>query len=202
MKPVTFPPRLRVAAVVKRWSIIWSHSPDTIASHTFMVQIYALLLARLIGWNVGNPRALYTLIVECIYHDLDETVSGDIVGVVKSHIIDARRYSDFVSSRMDATLASVVNLRAEARDEGREYIHEARRIIKAADRLDALLFMFTEVMTGNHIIGQRIQSGLKKLAESWEELPATQEMRDQVWSEHLEPSLQAHQDASYYDIIE
>lgn len=191
-----FPPRLRSASVVERWSVIHTIHRDNIATHSWYVVVYTLLIARLVDFQ-GNMARLLT---EAALHDVDECITGDIVGVVKHKIVDGLLNSNFVSLKMSQLMPSLVGIEYP-HDVGETFHqeYEYKQIIKAADRLDALLFMLTEQALGNQIIGARIPSGLARLKEAWFDLPCEDLRRLNTWHE-IQADIDAHQDPGNFDI--
>lgn len=194
-----FPPRLRVASVVRRWSIIWTHAPDNIAAHSFFTIYYADAIARLIDW----PGDKYRLVMGATLHDMDECVTGDIVGVVKHEIIEPQRAGRFVNYKMMETMTAVEKLREDyhypTRDPEMRQIHA---IIKAADRLDALLFALVERALGNKIIEVRIPSLTQRLDEAWfrmREFVAEDQLMN-LWETVVMAAVNDHSNPANYDV--
>lgn len=192
-----FPVRLRAASVVERWSVIHTIKRDNIAAHSWYVVVYCLLIARLIGWQ-GN---LARLLTEAALHDLEECVTGDIVGVVKHEIIDARKNSDFISRKLGALMPSLVGIELpHDLDETFHQDYEYKQIIKAADRLDALFFMLGEQALGNQIIAARVPPAMDRLKEAWFNLPCEDIRKLTTWWDTVLPAVEAHKNAGSYDI--
>lgn len=192
-----FPVRLRAASVVERWSVIHTIKRDNIATHSWYVVVYCLLIARLTGWQ-GN---LARLLTEAALHDLEECVTGDIVGVVKHEIIDARKNSNFVSRKLSELMPSLVGI--ELPHELGETFHqdyEYKQIIKAADRLEALFFMLGEQALGNAIIAARVPPAMDRLKEAWFSLPCEEMKRLNTWNGTVLPAVEAHKDTNAYDV--
>lgn len=184
-----FPVRLRVASIVPRWSIVHHLKPDYLSSHSFFVSIYAFQIAGLIGWQGDRGHLLWSALT----HDLDELITGDIVGPVKREIIDARKTSDFIGRKM-MELMPGLNIKPWMGD-------DCHLIVKAADQLDALLWAIGEQVLGNGIIASRIPSCKKKFEEAWYALPGlAEDQLLELWEDVVTPAVWNHQDLNMYDI--
>ena len=106
-----FSPELRTASVVPRWSIVWTQTRDVLSNHSFFVTLYAEQIARLIRWDGDRAR----LMVMAITHDLDELVTGDIVGPAKREIIDTDKAQAYIDKNMLQRLPYVVQQDADFR---------------------------------------------------------------------------------------
>jgi len=58
---------------VPRWAIVAHSKPQSVADHTFRVMVIALSLSRLL--NIDLSRSA---ILDILYHDADESRSGDV----------------------------------------------------------------------------------------------------------------------------
>lgn len=159
-----FPPELRTASIVPRWSVVWTLNKDTVANHSYFVTFYARQIGKLIGWKGSYEDLMYYALV----HDLDETITGDIVSPVKAAIVDKKAASVFIDEHMSRTMPNVLNT---VQDMSAEWHGDIAKIVKAADRLDALLFLITEERLGNTIIGKRTGDAVEKFEEAWWDLP-------------------------------
>jgi 5'-deoxynucleotidase len=193
-----FPPELRTASVVPRWSIVWTLTRDTVSNHSFYVTFYAREIARLIKWPGDHGNLMY----RAMTHDLDELITGDIVSPVKREIIDDRRAAEFIDAKMSERFAVVMRDLDELADEARFEEEEAQSwdIIKAADRLDALLFLIIEQRMGNSVIAPRISPAWSQLEASWRKLPADQDTLDRTWNTVVVPAVNDHATTGGYGI--
>jgi 5'-deoxynucleotidase YfbR-like HD superfamily hydrolase len=196
-----FPPELRTASVVPRWSVVWTLTRDTVANHSYYVAMYARSVAKVVGW--GGSYAL--LLFLALTHDLDETITGDIVSPVKDEILDEQRAADYVDVQMQQRLPGIVAEIDAVTDCGElntpsfnmaklRQCDEAWRIIKVADRLDALLFLIGEQRMGNGVIAPRIPSAEARLYSAWMELPKTQQELQALWQTVMLPAIKAHRE--------
>lgn len=205
-----FPPELRTASVVQRWSIVRTLNPDSVANHSFFVTFYALQIARLIEW----PGPYVDLTFAALMHDVEETFTGDILGPVKKQIIDEAALANFVSAQMKERLPL---LEAQL-----DVIYDSmwgssiERIIKVADKIDACIFLILEQRMGNAVLAPLYEDAMWNLTVAWHDLglelhgedekelppPPDMEIRRSkspqwrahyaLWSNEVYPGLQAH----------
>lgn len=185
-----FPPEFRTAGVVPRWSVCWTLTRDVLSNHSFFTAVYSNQIAKMIGWK-GDYGAL---LIKALFHDLDETTTGDLVAPIKSEIIDQPRAQAYIRKQMLLRMATVVDQNDQIDNQyyGQRQLGDMYRIIKAADRLDALLFLIIERRMGNGVIGPlipQVQDGLK---QSWFLLPADGRVLSELWEEHVLPALDEH----------
>lgn len=189
MNPL-FPPELRTASVVQRWSIVRTINPDSVANHSFYVCFYALQIARLVDW----PGPYADLTFAALMHDVEETFTSDIVSPVKRQIIDAGALSNFVSEQMKERLPLL-----EAQLSAiyvSEYGLSIERIIKVADKVDAVVHLIIEQRMGNTVLAPLYADCLENLVLAWhdlgEELQRDEGLWREVWNNDVYPALQAH----------
>lgn len=191
-----FPPELRTASIVPRWSVVWTLTRDTIANHSYYVTLYARAVAHVIKWS-GNWSALMFL---ALTHDLEETITGDLVSPVKREIIDPVRAGDYIDlkmkERMPAVFDEIITI-SEGLDNNlakRSMLDEAWTIIDVADRLDALLFLIGEQRMGNGVIAPRIPDAQNRLYSAWMKLPLAADELQRLWQTVMLPVVRAHED--------
>lgn len=197
-----FPPELRTASVVPRWSIVWTLTRDTVANHSFYVAFYARQIALLIDWcDSERIKHLDQLVYRALVDDLDETITGDIVSPVKAQIVDDRKAESYIADKMVERLPTVMNTLSIMDSGTPEPIRdEMRRIIKAADRLDAVIFLTIEKRLGNSVIVSRIPSVLAKLKDAWLALPADVGWLEQLWVREVIPAIRDHETTGGYGV--
>ncbi|SRR5258706_283155 len=179
-----FPPELRTAAIVPRWSVVWTLNKDTVAVHSYFVTIYAYQIASLIHWTGNTSRLMFLALT----HDLDETITGDIVSPVKRAIVDMERARGYIGQAMGARMPAIWDrIRMET-----PYDKEAIQIIECADRLDALLFLTIEKRMGNQHVFHRCQDAQDRFVKSWYELPTDHSELKQLMLEVITPAIIDH----------
>lgn len=188
LNPIFFPPELRTASVVSRWSIVWTLTRDNVANHSFYVALYAYQIARILSWTGPLDRLMFAALVD----DLDETITGDIVSPVKEEIVDKSRSERFIRNQLRERMGLLMETYDHIRS-CRQW-SEIKAIIKVADRLDALLFLIVEHRLGNSVIEKRIPSALDRLTEAWFSLPWDRDHLGRMWNECIYPAIRDHQE--------
>ncbi len=191
-----FPPELRTASIVPRWSIVFTLRQDNVAQHSYFVTFYALSIAKLLDWT--DSRLLLALTYKAMVHDLDETITGDLVSPVKSEIIDEQRCNDFIRLKMKQRLPAVLHeldkIETDPWGTG-AFAPRMDAIIKVADRLDALLFLIGEHKMGNGMVVPRIEDAKQRFYASWMDLLAeeTEDRLQMLWNTVMMPVIGEHQ---------
>jgi 5'-deoxynucleotidase len=193
-----FPPELRTMSVVPRWSIVWTLMRDTVANHSFYVAFYTHDIARLIGWQGSHVGLLYRALV----HDCDETISGDICAPVKTAILDQQRASSYIQEQLEQRLPGIVADLQEIRTAvSADDWNGGGAIIKAADKLDALLFLIGESRLGNNVVTAHLPHAWDRFKETWWALPAPAAQLQQLYDDVMMPSISRHSiDGGYGNI--
>ena len=181
-----FPPELRTASVVERWSIVRTLTTDTVANHSFYVTFYALQVARLVEWE--GPYADLTF--AALMHDVEETFTSDIISPVKSRVVDPGALSNFVSAQMKERLP-LVEAQLEAIYESR-WGGDIEKLVKVADKVDAVIYLVLEQRMGNIVLAQLYQDACNNLHAAWKDLCVHggfvfRKYEDEIW-----PAIQAH----------
>jgi 5'-deoxynucleotidase YfbR-like HD superfamily hydrolase len=186
-----FSPWLRGASQ-PRWSKIWVTDPDSVAEHTFYVTFYARQIAILIGWDGDLAGLVYRALTD----DLEEVFTGDICGPVKANFVDDVRLKAYVKRRMEDDMPFVLTELAEDREaHGEQEADEINRIVKAADQLDALLFLQRELLRGNQTVEPSFKDAWNKFEGGWFNLPAGKETLARLWDTTIVPAVNDHQKA-------
>lgn len=140
---------------IDRWALMRNARPENLAEHSLEVALIAHTLATL--GNVRHNRHLdaNTAAVLGLFHDASETLTGDMPTPVKyanGQIRDA--YKDVESSAAEQLLETLpADLRSSyapllnpAHTEDNHYL---LRLVKAADKLSALIKCLEEAQAGN-----------------------------------------------------
>lgn len=188
-----FPPELRTAAVVPRWTVVRTLNRDNIAIHSYFVTFYALQVARLIGW--AGPVS--DLMFVAMMHDMEETITGDQVSPVKREIIDENKAAKYISDQMKARLP-LIELQLDD-IMGGMWGTSIERIIKVADKVDACIFLITEQRMGNTVLEPLFNDAVKNLRQAWEDLgkevyegDEQLQNHEETWLREVWPAIQVH----------
>lgn len=192
-----FPPELRTASIVQRWSIVRTLNPDSVANHSFYVSFYALQIARLVEW----PGPYADLTFAALMHDVEETFTSDIISPVKKQIVDPAALANFIDEQMKERLP-LLGAQIEAIYDSM-WGESIERIIKVADKVDAVVFLILEQRMGNTVLEPLYRDALENLVVAWHELGvelhgselhqgAEGDAHRVLWNDQIYPALQAH----------
>lgn len=164
---------------IERWSLMRSSRPENLSEHSLEVALIAHMLC-VIG-NARHGRALDAerAALVALYHDASEIITGDLPTPVKYHdgaIRDAYKAVErSAEERLLATLPDDLRPAIEdvlwpsARaDEDELYL---RRLVKAADKVSALIKCVEEARSGNAEFSSAEESCRAAVDEMAAELP-------------------------------
>lgn len=172
----------RDMAHVPRWAILRKNRTQSLAEHSFYVGVYAVHIAQVIAWR-GDYAAL---MMHALYHDIDETVSGDIPGPYKRAAVDKSLGRDVSSRVLSEKFGGAVVSRVNNADE------DVKLIVSAADAVDELCYLVEEIRSGNTWVQPVVSEVRVRLKKRWMALPVVQRVREETWRE-VEPLLWEHQ---------
>lgn len=139
---------------ITRWSLMRSTRPESLSEHTCDTAQLAHMLCLIARRYTGTPCRPKTVTVAALYHDAPEIITGDMPTPVK-YKNDGLRDAYKALERESATAMASL-LPEELNEEILPYISgdlltdEERRLLKAADRLSALIKCMEESRSGNH----------------------------------------------------
>ena len=148
--------RLRGLSFVTRWNFHPITRRQTVADHSFWVAIYAMMIADLSEITAPIEHILRAALL----HDMEEAVTGDLPSLVKRTIGVAW---DEVEKRGAKQLVGDMWLRY---DYWWRYDNEdLRKIVKAADILDRVMYAEEEQMRGNQAFDRIKLESIKQLRD-------------------------------------
>lgn len=146
---------------VKRWSIVRTLMPQSVAEHSFLVAHYANDICTYLGVD----KDLHLAVLQyALWHDMDEQFTGDLPGPNKRGLLEA--IGPDAKSKWDARLKTWTDRvfdNALERSGGKLGPKDAVTlllVVKTADWLEAAVRMATEDQMGNrcatrHIVPNR-----------------------------------------------
>ncbi len=143
---------LRRMRYISRWGLMRSSIPENIQEHSHEVAVYAHALGVIRREVFGKPCDAEHLAVLALYHDASEILTGDLPTPIKYHNREIRRaYKDVERLAADKLLTLLPDELREAYrpvlvPQGEE---ELWRLVKAADKLAALVKCIEERKAGN-----------------------------------------------------
>ncbi len=163
---------------IERWALMRSTRPENLSEHSLEVAMIAhalCLIGRVrFGREVDAERAALT----GLYHDASEIITGDMPTPVKYHSRRLKEAYKEVEYEAEETLLD--RLPADLRGAYEEIFHpdasdeETRymlRLVKAADKLSALIKCMEEENAGNGEFRTARETILAAVREMEEELP-------------------------------
>lgn len=139
---------------ITRWSLMRSTRPESLSEHTCDTALLAHMLCLIARRYTGTPCRPKTVTVAALYHDAPEIITGDMPTPVKYKNPGLRDAYKALERESATAMASL--LPEELNEEILPYISgdlltaEERKLLKAADRLSALIKCMEESRSGNH----------------------------------------------------
>lgn len=138
---------------IRRWGLMRNAIEENVATHSWEVATLAHALAVIRNRHFGGQVNPETVATAALYHDATEVITGDMPTPVKYHSKVMREaFRDIEHKASDELLALLPDsLQADFAP----YIQESRwqpdvaELVKAADRLSALLKCEAEIQAGN-----------------------------------------------------
>lgn len=153
---------------IRRWSLMRNMVEENVQEHSFQVAMIAHGLAelhnRVFGGNV-NPERIVLL---SMYHDAGETITGDLPTPIKYFNPNlSQAYKDLEEIASDKILSMLPDVLKPAYEQVLKYDESSveGRLIKAADRLCALIKCVEEEKNGNREFVKARQATLEKLKQ-------------------------------------
>ena len=139
---------------ITRWSLMHSTRAESLSEHTCDTALLAHMLCLIARRYTGTPCRPKTVAVATLYHDAPEIITGDMPTPVKyaNHALrDAYKALEAESVRsMTGLLPEELGEEISPFISGELLTAEEKRLLKAADRLSALIKCMEEQRSGNH----------------------------------------------------
>ncbi len=139
---------------------------ESVAEHSFHTAMYAMILADL-EISMGNKVDVEKLLRACLVHDLEESMTGDILHGFKYSDPDLLKnmkkmgeefYKNIVGNLPSNLSEDYLEIWKNAKDEKIE-----GKILEAADKLEALIYSIEEYSLGNKNFKQKVDGILRIL---------------------------------------
>ncbi|MGN0486270.1 MAG: 5'-deoxynucleotidase [Acutalibacteraceae bacterium] len=158
---------------INRWALMRNTQSENISEHSNDVAVIAHALAVIsnlrFGGNLNAEKAAFL----GLYHDMNEIITGDMPTPVKYHSSGMREAFAKVEDMASERLLSM--LPEDMRDYYRSAFFQAPedeylwKIVKAADKISALIKCIEEQKAGNNEFGKALESTKKSIEKM--ELP-------------------------------
>lgn len=138
---------------IKRWGLMRNAIEENVATHSWEVATLAHALALIRNRHFDGAVNADRIAAAALYHDATEVITGDLPTPVKYHSQVMREAFGDIEHKAEAELLAL--LPPDLRDDFAPYVRESqlseeeKELIKAADRLSALLKCEAEMRAGN-----------------------------------------------------
>jgi 5'-deoxynucleotidase len=155
---------------ITRWSLMHSIRAESLSEHTCDTALIAHMLCLIARRYTGTPCRPKTVTVAALYHDAPEIITGDMPTPVKYKNPGLR--DAYKALERESTTAMASLLPNELNEEILPYLsgdlltRDEHRLLKAADRLSALIKCMEEARSGNH----EFDSALKQQKQALEDM--------------------------------
>ena len=169
---------------IERWALMRSSRPENLSEHAQEVAAIAHVLCTIGNLRYGQDLDADRAAMLGLYHDVTEIITGDMPTPVKYHSRDirrayhevedaaAKRLLQLLPSDLQDTYQSILLPEKSENAESEEYM---RRLVKAADKLSALIKCIEEEKAGNG----EFRTAKKTIQDAVDELAAEMpEVRD------------------------
>ena len=159
---------------IERWALMRSSSPENLAEHSLEVAMIAHALCVIGNQRYGRSLNAERVALLGMYHDASEIITGDMPTPVKYFNPQIRlAYAEVEQAAEERLLATLpADLRptydAILCGEQDDYLH---RLVKAADKISALIKCVDEAHAGNAEFATAAQSTQQTLDKMAGELP-------------------------------
>ena len=137
---------------IQRWALMRNTAPENVQEHSHQVAVLAHALAVIRNEKFGGHADAGAVAVAALYHDASEILTGDMPTPIKYYnpeIRDAYRKVEAVAS--DKLLSMLPDeLRADYEPIIKIEDETTKKLVKAADKLSALIKCMEEQRSGNH----------------------------------------------------
>ena len=151
---------------IERWALMRNTSKENIAEHSFFVSLLAHALAcikRDIFGEECSPDKAASL---ALLHDASEIFTGDMPTPIKYYNPEMRKiYGEIEKTANERLINSLPEVLSSSYREMIEVPEEYKAIIKAADKLSALIKCIEEKNSGNAEFAMAEESTLLSLKE-------------------------------------
>ena len=151
---------------INRWGLMRNSRPENIAEHSLEVAIITHLLCELRNRRFGGNVDVSKAVMTAVYHDVPEIITGDLPTPVKYYDPDIRdAYKRVEHAAVDKLLSGIPeDMRGDYAplfDESDD--PEIAQIVKAADKISALIKCIEERRSGNSDFADAERSTLEAI---------------------------------------
>lgn len=138
---------------IERWALMRNSEPENISEHSLEVSMIAHMLAMISNKRLGNQLNPERVVVLALFHDSTEIITGDMPTPIKYYNKEMKHTFQEIE---DIAATQLISMLPEDFKEDYESIFFHReeeeylwKLVKAADRLSALIKCIEEEKSGN-----------------------------------------------------
>lgn len=152
---------------IDRWALMRNTRKESLSEHTletaFIAHALAVIENKRLGGCVNAERAA----VLALFHDTTEIITGDLPTPVKYYNDDIKKAYKSMEKAAESRLTSLLpdDLKEEFEDIFGEKDEHLLSIVKAADKISALIKCMDELSIGNREFAAAAESTAKTVAE-------------------------------------
>ncbi len=154
---------------IPRWGLMRQSLNEDVAQHTSEVMIIAHTLSAIANKIYNKNIDSEKVVLACLYHDMSEILTGDMPTPVKyfdDNIKNTyKQIEQHATSRLLSTLSDELSEEIKPFALQTNLTKEEKKIIKAADKLSALVKCIEELRSGNGEFKSAYASLIKTLEE-------------------------------------
>lgn len=154
---------------IERWALMRNSRQENISEHSLEVAMLAHGLAIISNERCGSHFNVEQIALMGLYHDANEIITGDMPTPVKYYdegIKDAyKRVEDVASRTLIAKLPDYMKKYYDPVFFSDESTEEEWKIVKAADKLSALIKCMEELRSGNQEFKTALETTKQALAD-------------------------------------
>ena len=176
---------------IERWALMRNARPENLSEHAVEVSMIAHALCIIGNVRYGRHLDGERAALIGIYHDASEIITGDMPTPVKYYNEEIKHAyksvervaEDHLLERLPDDLRPAFSsiFKPNEEDEDEMYM---RKLVKAADKLSALIKCIEEERSGNKEFTTAQKSTLKALDKMKEELPEVKDFMDEFLSSY------------------
>lgn len=139
--------------LINRWGLMRNTRPENISEHSFDVAVLAHGLCEIANARFGAHLDCGRAVLLSLYHDAAEIYTGDLPTPVKYYSPDIReayrKVEEISQDRLLSFLPEDLRIRYRSYFHGAQEDERLLQIVKAADKLSALIKCVEEEKAGN-----------------------------------------------------
>lgn len=152
---------------IHRWGLMYSVHPENLSTHSLEVAVCAHALAMIGNLHFGKAYDADRIAAKALYHDVPEIFTGDIPTPVKYYSEETHvSYAAVESAALDKLFTMLPAELRPSYENLFEYSDDEKRLIKAADKICALLKCRDEAHFGNPDFAEAEKTLRESIAEA------------------------------------